>query len=112
MARLPTNTQRITALEAEVDALDGRVDEIEDAIEPQNRIVTFKVNQYLSYDGNPDTVGAENYAPVGFDPAAFAAANGAQPSDYLPIVGDRFDCPLITAEGLVAAGLGEIVEVE
>jgi hypothetical protein len=110
MAKKPTLTQRMTALEVEVDALDGRVDQIEDALEPQNQIVTFVVTQFLQYDGDPDVDGSEKYAPVWFDVATFAAANGGQESDYQPIVGDRFECPLIAAEGLVAAGVGYIVD--
>lgn len=110
MAKKPTLTQRMTAIEAEVDALDGRVDQIEDSLEPQNYIVTFVVTQFLQFDGNPDVEGAENYAPIGFDAAAFAAANGAQASDYQPIVGDRFDCPRIVAEGLAAAKIGYILD--
>jgi hypothetical protein len=111
MAKKPTNTQRISALEAEVDALDERVDTIEDAIEPQNEIVTFVVNQIMAFDGNPETVGNEYYMPTGFDLAAHAAANGAQDGDYAPLDGDRFDCTLIVAEQMQADGLGYILEV-
>jgi hypothetical protein len=110
MAKKPTLTQRMNALELEVDVLDGRVDQIEDGLEPQNQPVTFVATQYLEYDGNPETDGSEKYAPAGFDPVVFAAANGAQAIDYLPIVGDRFECPRISAEGLVAAGVGYILD--
>jgi hypothetical protein len=110
MPKKPTLTQRMNKLEIEVDQLDGRVDRIEDEIAPHNQIVTVVVTQFLEYDGNPDVVGSEKYAPAGFDVAAFALANGAQESDYQPIVGDRFDCPLVTAEGLAAAGIGYILD--
>jgi hypothetical protein len=110
MAKKPTLTQRMNAIEAEVDALDGRVDQIEDSLEPQNQIVTFVVTQFLQYDGDPNVEGSEKYAPDGFDVSTFAAVNGGQENDYLPIVGDRFGCPLITAQGLAAAAIGYILD--
>jgi hypothetical protein len=64
-------------------------------------IVTFIVSQLMCWDGNPDTEGAEVYAPKGFklDPDLHKG---------VVIEGDRFVCERKAANAFVKAGCGRI----
>jgi hypothetical protein len=141
MAKEPTQKELLTALIAKVDALETRVqatqapDEPEQGIAfetgplpeeageaPHNAAVTFVVSGLMQWDGDPETEGAEFYAPKGFDVEAHKKANGIDPDGLhsgllcdgdgnpLPsITGDRFICPLITAQELAKRKMGRIV---
>jgi hypothetical protein len=103
MAKRPTLTTRVNALEA-------RVGNIEELLDDQNEIVSFQVSGLLAWDGDPNTEGNEYYMPEGFDLEGHAALNGAQVTDYAPLGGDRFECTRLVAEQLQAAGMGTILE--
>lgn len=81
--------------------------------ETHNELVTVEVTGLLAWDGNPDTEGAELYAPA-FGVLTEEQREGLYEAglddDAIERLPSRFTCPRITAEGLVKARLVTIIE--
>ncbi len=78
-----------------------------------NRLVRFAVSCIFAWDGNPETDGAEYYAPADFDMDAHCAANGVDKlldgnGDPVVIAGTSFLVARIHAEAWQKQKLGKI----
>lgn len=87
-----------------------RLSVIDDNHLPHNDMVYVEVLCLLCWDGDPETEGAEYYAPDDFDLEAHKKANGIDADNHdLLITGSGFETTLIQAQALESAKAVRII---